>query len=341
MIATYVGENKEFERQFLQKELEVELVPQGTFSERIRAGGAGIAGFFTPTGVGTLVAEGKEVREFDGRALRARARAARPTSRFVKAWTGRHRRQPRLPPDHPQLQPDDGDGRRATTIAEVEQLVDAGAIDPDLVHTPGIFVQQILQGTRLQPPDREAHGEGLSRGQSRTHRPPRRPRAAGRRLRQPRHRHADAGGELPARRRRDHAALRERHARRRAVSDRGRARPRSHQRRQGDGHRAAGRELLQQRRLVRDDPRRPHRRDRARRARGGRRGQSRQLDGARQDGQGHGRGDGSRRRRQARHHRDGAHDQGRRVQDPAALHAAAHRRARRRPDRHRAGGHRR
>ena len=80
MIATYVGENKEFERQFLQKELEVELVPQGTFSERIRAGGAGIAGFYTPTGVGTLVAEGKEVREFDGRPLPARARRSPPTS---------------------------------------------------------------------------------------------------------------------------------------------------------------------------------------------------------------------------------------------------------------------
>ncbi len=77
MISTYVGENKEFERQFLQKEIEVELVPQGTFSERIRAAGAGIGGFFTPTGVGTLIAEGKETREIDGRHVRARDGAAR------------------------------------------------------------------------------------------------------------------------------------------------------------------------------------------------------------------------------------------------------------------------
>ena len=81
MISTYVGENQEFERQFLAGELEVELVPQGTFSERIRAGGAGIGGFFTPTGFGTVVAEGKETREIDGRALRAGDAAASPTSR--------------------------------------------------------------------------------------------------------------------------------------------------------------------------------------------------------------------------------------------------------------------
>ena len=87
MIATYVGENKEFERQYLQKELEVELVPQGTFSERIRAGGAGIAAFYTPTGVGTIVAEGKDVREFDGRAY-VLERPLTADFAFVKAWTG-------------------------------------------------------------------------------------------------------------------------------------------------------------------------------------------------------------------------------------------------------------
>ncbi|MCC6991410.1 MAG: CoA transferase subunit A, partial [Acidobacteria bacterium] len=87
MISTYVGENKEFERQYLQKEIEVELVPQGTFSERIRAGGAGIAAFYTPTGVGTVVAEGKDVREFDGR-LYVMERALTADFAFVKAWTG-------------------------------------------------------------------------------------------------------------------------------------------------------------------------------------------------------------------------------------------------------------
>jgi 3-oxoacid CoA-transferase subunit A len=145
MIATYVGENKEFERQFLQKELEVELVPQGTFSERIRAGGAGIAAFYTPTGVGTIVAEGKDVREFDGRAF-VLERALTADFAFVKAWRGDtagnlvYRRTTR------NFNPMMATAAR-TTIAEVEQLVEPGAIVPDHVHTPGIFVQRILQGT--------------------------------------------------------------------------------------------------------------------------------------------------------------------------------------------------
>ena len=96
MISTYVGENKEFERQFLSGELEVELVPQGTFAERIRAGGAGIGGFFTPTGYGTLVAEGKETRDHRRQALRARAAAARRL-RVREGVEGRPRRQSRLP----------------------------------------------------------------------------------------------------------------------------------------------------------------------------------------------------------------------------------------------------
>ena len=144
MIATYVGENKEFERQYLQNEIEVELVPQGTFSERIRAGGAGIGGFFTATGVGTLVAEGKETREIDGRQY-VLERALRADFAFVKAWTGDtagnlvYRRTTRN--FNPMMATAAG-----TTIAEVEHLVDAGAIEPDHVHTPGIFVQHILQG---------------------------------------------------------------------------------------------------------------------------------------------------------------------------------------------------
>jgi 3-oxoacid CoA-transferase subunit A len=145
MIATYVGENKEFERQYLQQELEVELVPQGTFSERIRAGGAGIAGFYTPTGVGTVVADGKDVREFDGRRY-VLERALTADFAFVKAWTGDtagnlvYRRTTR------NFNPMMATAAR-TTIAEVEHLVDAGAIVPDHVHTPGIFVRRILQGT--------------------------------------------------------------------------------------------------------------------------------------------------------------------------------------------------
>jgi 3-oxoacid CoA-transferase subunit A len=144
MIATYVGENKEFERQFLKKEIEVELVPQGTFSERIRAGGAGIGGFYTPTGVGTLIAEGKDVRTFDGREhvleLSLKADFA-----FVKAWKGDHagnlvyRRTAR------NFNPVMATAARVT-MAEVEHLVEPGAIDPDLVHTPGIYVKRIVQG---------------------------------------------------------------------------------------------------------------------------------------------------------------------------------------------------
>ena len=113
MISTYVGENKEFERQFLTGELEVELVPQGTFSERIRAGGAGIGGFFTPTGYGTLVAEGKETRDDRRHALRPRDAAARRL-RVRQGVEGRPRGQPRLPEDRAQLQPGDGDRRAAS-----------------------------------------------------------------------------------------------------------------------------------------------------------------------------------------------------------------------------------
>ena len=144
MIATYVGENKEFERQFLQKEIEVELVPQGTFSERMRAAGAGIGGFFTPTGAGTLVAEGKESRQIDGRTYILEA-PLRADFAFVKAWKGDwagnlvYRRTARN--FNPVMAT-----AAACTIAEVEFLVEPGAIDPDLVHTPGIFVKRILQG---------------------------------------------------------------------------------------------------------------------------------------------------------------------------------------------------
>jgi 3-oxoacid CoA-transferase subunit A len=144
VIATYVGENKEFERQFLQKEIEVELVPQGTFSERIRAGGAGIGGFYTPTGVGTLIAEGKETRTIDGREYVLEMGLTSDFS-FVKAWKGDrvgnlvYRKTAR------NFNPMMATAGRCT-IAEVEHLVDPGTLDPDMVHTPGIYVQHILQG---------------------------------------------------------------------------------------------------------------------------------------------------------------------------------------------------
>jgi 3-oxoacid CoA-transferase subunit A len=148
MISTYVGENKEFERQFLAGELVVELIPQGTFAERIRAGGAGIGGFFTPTGVGTVVAEGKETRVIDGKA-HVLERPLRADFAFVKAWKGDsagnlvYRRTAR------NFNPVMATAAR-TTIAEVERLVEPGELDPDHVHTPGIFVRHILQGARYE-----------------------------------------------------------------------------------------------------------------------------------------------------------------------------------------------
>ena len=148
MIATYVGENKEFERQFLTGELEVELVPQGTFAERIRAGGAGIAGFFTPTGYGTLVAEGKETRTIDGKSYILEA-PLHADFAFVKAWKGDrdgnlvYRRTARN--FNPVMAP-----AADVTIAEVEHLVEPGQIDPDHVITPGIFVRHILEGTHYE-----------------------------------------------------------------------------------------------------------------------------------------------------------------------------------------------
>jgi 3-oxoacid CoA-transferase subunit A len=148
MIATYVGENKEFERQFLTGELEVELVPQGTFAERIRAGGAGIGGFFTPTGFGTLVSEGKETRTIDGKQY-VLERPLHADFAFVKAWKGDtagnlvYRRTAR------NFNPVMATAADAT-IAEVEHLVEAGEIDPDHVVTPGIFVRRVLQGERYE-----------------------------------------------------------------------------------------------------------------------------------------------------------------------------------------------
>jgi 3-oxoacid CoA-transferase A subunit len=148
MISTYVGENELFEKQFLSGELEVELVPQGTFAERIRAGGAGIPAFFTPTGYGTKAAEGKETRDFDGRHY-VMERALTADYAFVKAWKGDrfgnlvYRRTTR------NFNPMMATAGRIT-LAEVEHLVEPGDLDPDQVHTPGIFVQRLFQGTHYE-----------------------------------------------------------------------------------------------------------------------------------------------------------------------------------------------
>jgi 3-oxoacid CoA-transferase A subunit len=144
MIATYVGENKEFERQFLTGELEVELVPQGTFSERIRAGGAGIGGFFTPTGYGTLIAEDKETRTIDGTPY-VLEQPLTADFAFVKAWKGDRAGNLVYRKTARNFNPVMATAAKVT-IAEVEQLVEPGDIDPDHVVTPGIFVRHILQG---------------------------------------------------------------------------------------------------------------------------------------------------------------------------------------------------
>lgn len=145
MISSYVGENAEFERQLLSGELEVELIPQGTLAERVRAGGAGIPAFFTPAGYGTEVAEGKEVREFDGK-MYLMERWLRADFSIVKAWKGDtagnlvYRGTARN--FNPMMA-----AAGKITIAEVEELVEPGELDPNCIHTPGIFVQRIFKGS--------------------------------------------------------------------------------------------------------------------------------------------------------------------------------------------------
>lgn len=150
MISSYVGENKEFERQFISGELEVELVPQGTLAERIRAGGAGIPAFYTPAGVGTPVAEGKEERTFDGKrylletALRAdfslvKAHFGDSAGNLVYNKTARN--------FNPMMA-----AAGSITIAEVERLLKVGELEADRIHSPGVYIQRILQGSNYEKP---------------------------------------------------------------------------------------------------------------------------------------------------------------------------------------------
>jgi 3-oxoacid CoA-transferase subunit A len=148
MISTYVGENKEFERQYLAGELEVELIPQGTLSERMRAAGAGIGGFFTPTGYGTLIAEGKETRLIDGRNYVFES-PLRADFAFVRAWKGDRLGNLVYRKTARNFNPVMATAGRVT-IAEVEQLVQPGEIDPDQVITPGIFVRHVVKGEKYE-----------------------------------------------------------------------------------------------------------------------------------------------------------------------------------------------
>ena len=148
MISSYVGENDEFERQLLSGELQVELLPQGTLAERIRAGGAGIPAFFTPAGVGTEVAVGKEVREFNGK-LYLMELALEADFALVKAWKGDTAGNLIFKGTARNFNPMMATAGKIT-IAEVEELVPAGSLDPNQIHTPGIYVQRIFQGNNYE-----------------------------------------------------------------------------------------------------------------------------------------------------------------------------------------------
>ncbi|MDR0267285.1 CoA transferase subunit A [Paenibacillus sp.] len=145
MISSYVGENKIFERQLLNGELEVELVPQGTLAERIRAGGAGIPAFYTATGVGTPVSEGKELKEFNGRTYMMEEAIVGDFA-FVKAWRGDTRGNLIYRKTAQNFNPLAAAAGKIT-IAEVEELVDPRQLDPNHIHTPGIYVQRVFHGT--------------------------------------------------------------------------------------------------------------------------------------------------------------------------------------------------
>ena len=145
MIASYVGENAEFERQMLSGEMDVELIPQGTLAERARAAQAGFPAFYTPAGYGTEVAEGKEVREFNGK-MHVLEQAFDADFAFIKAWKGDEAGNLIFKGTARNFNPNMC-GAAKITVVEVEELVSAGSLDPNQIHVPGIFVQRIFQGT--------------------------------------------------------------------------------------------------------------------------------------------------------------------------------------------------
>ena len=148
MISSYVGENDTFEKQYLSGELELEFNPQGTLAERIRAGGAGIPAFYTKTGVGTLIAEGKEHKEFDGE-LYVMERGLRADIAIVKAWKGDAQGNLVYRKTARNFNPPMATAGKVT-IAEVEEIVPVGALDADTIHTPGIFVQRLIAGAHFE-----------------------------------------------------------------------------------------------------------------------------------------------------------------------------------------------
>jgi len=150
MVSSYVGENKLFEQLYLSNELELELNPQGTLAERIRAGGAGIPAFYTKTGVGTVVAEGKPVEEFEGE-LYVRERWLRADLAIIKAWKADPEGNLVYRKTARNFNPVMATAAKVT-IVEVEEIVEAGVLDPDQIHTPGIYVDRIIQGAHYEKP---------------------------------------------------------------------------------------------------------------------------------------------------------------------------------------------
>ena len=148
MISSYVGENKEFERQYLSGELELEFSPQGTLAERLRSGGAGIPGFYTRTGVGTLIAEGKEHKDFDGETY-ILERGIVADLAIVHAWKSDPYGNLVFRKTARNFNPNAATSGKVT-VAEVEQLVEAGALDPDGIHTPGVYIQRVLLGSGFE-----------------------------------------------------------------------------------------------------------------------------------------------------------------------------------------------
>ena len=226
MISSYVGENKEFERQYLAGELEVEFCPQGTLAERMRAGGAGIPGFYTKTGVGTQVAEGKEVKEFDGEDY-ILERGIRADLVDHQGLEGGRERQPHLPQDRAQLQPAGRDLRQG--LRRRGRGDRAGREPRSRLHPLAVDLREAADPRRAlrqedRVPHRAATGDGMMATRSKQGLDPRpdggarREGAAGRLLRQSRHRHPDAGRQPCPDGHDGHAAERERDARHRAVS---------------------------------------------------------------------------------------------------------------------------
>jgi 3-oxoacid CoA-transferase len=338
VIASYVGENKEFERQVLAGELELQLTPQGTLAEKLRAGGAGIPGFYTRTAFGTKLAEGKPTMAFDGKAY-VLEEAIHADLSIVKAWKGDPSGNLVYRKTSRNFNPMIATGGKIT-VAEVEQLVKTGELDPDQIHTPGIYVDRIIQGGHYEKriEFRTVAGGAASKKDS----PIRElmARRAARELRDGYYVNLGIGiptlvanfipqdisvtlqsengllgiGPFPAENQVDPDLI-----------NAG----------QADDHQFARVELFFQRRLVRDDTRRAHRSVDSRRAGGCRQRRSRQLDGSGQDGQGSGRGDGPGVRREESDRADGAQRQGRLAEDTQSLHAAGYRQGRGQHDHHR------